>query len=86
MHVTTRFYRIACFGKPCGPWRAQRDQARRDAVDQGLGAFDERGTFFTVVPGTIQSIELPLSLLRMALEAADRPRASATAGRLRAAA
>ena len=84
MYATVRFYRVACFGDPRGPWRLQRDQARRDAIDQELGCFDERGTFFALVPGTIQSIELPVTLLRAALEPTARPRPPQPAARPRA--
>lgn len=86
MYATVRFYRAACFGDPRGPWRLHRDQARRDAVDQELGSFDERGTFYALVPGNIQSIELPVSLLGAALEAIGRARSPETSPRLRASA
>lgn len=40
------FYRVTAFGKPRGPWRATLPSARRDAVEAGLGAFDEDQRFF----------------------------------------
>lgn len=38
-----------------GPWRLRQSQARREAIAAGLGAFDEWGSYFDVVPGEIQT-------------------------------
>ena len=71
-----KFYRVVCFGKARGPWRSCRDQARRDAIEQGLGDYDDFGTYFSTVPGAIQRIELPLRLVEAALDA-EREREAA---------
>ena len=34
-------FRFEMFGRPCGPWRASRDEAMRDAVDAGEAEWDE---------------------------------------------
>jgi hypothetical protein len=47
-------YRVTVFGVPKGPWREDREQARRDAIEQELGCYDERGTFYLIVPGEMQ--------------------------------
>ena len=54
MLTAVRWYRVAS-AKPRGPWRDQLDDARRDAVELGLGCFDEDGQYFDVVPGHIQT-------------------------------
>lgn len=50
------FYRVREFGRPKGPWRACRRQAERDALELGLGDFDEWGTFFVAVPAEIEEL------------------------------
>lgn len=40
------FYRVTAFGSPRGPWRATVPAVRRDAIDAGLGAFDDEQRFF----------------------------------------
>lgn len=52
---TAYWYRAMCFGKPVGPWRTERDEARRDLVEHGLGSFDEWGKFWVTVPGDLQT-------------------------------
>lgn len=54
MLTAVRWYRVTCFGKPCGPWRERKETARRDAIDQRLGAYDEWGQWFDIVPGGIE--------------------------------
>ena len=54
MFTKINAYRVVSFGKPVGPWRLRLTQARREAVAAGLGAFDEWGSYFDVVPGEIQ--------------------------------
>jgi hypothetical protein len=48
---------VTCFGNPVGPWRLDRAQVQRDAIEQGLGSYDEWGRFFVTVPGDIQWAE-----------------------------
>jgi hypothetical protein len=50
------FYRVSAFGQPRGPWRSSRRRAQLDAVDLGLGEFDEWGRFYVAVPGDIEWI------------------------------
>lgn len=50
------FYRVRMFGKPQGPWRAHKRQAERDALELGLGDYDEWGKFFVSVPGEIEEL------------------------------
>lgn len=47
-------WRVTSFGKAAGPWRRTRALARRDAIDLGLGEFDEHGQFYLIVPGDIE--------------------------------
>lgn len=47
-------YRAICLRRPIGPWRTSRDLARRDLVALDLGAYDEWGRFFIVVPGDME--------------------------------
>lgn len=65
----TSLYRATCLGEPRGPWRLQKEQARRDAVQMGLGQFDERGRYWDTVPGRIETVQLPN---RLVLQAADQ--------------
>jgi len=58
MYTKINAYRVVSFGKPVGPWRLRLAQARREAVAAGLGAFDEWGSYFDVVPGDIQIKEI----------------------------
>lgn len=37
------YYRVTAFGQAHGPWRATKKRAERDAVEAGLGSYDERG-------------------------------------------
>lgn len=50
------FYRVRLYGKPKGPWRPVKRQAERDALELGLGEYDEWGTFFVNVPGEIEEL------------------------------
>ena len=47
-------YRATCFGKPIAPWRSNRDHAREDLKERGLGSYDEWGHFWITVPGDMQ--------------------------------
>jgi hypothetical protein len=49
-------YRVKAFGRPKGPWRRVKSQAERDALEAGLGQYDEWGTFFISVPGEIEEV------------------------------
>ena len=48
------WYRAVCFEKPVGPWRRCRNKMRHDLIENGLGSYDEWGSFFVTVPGDIQ--------------------------------
>jgi hypothetical protein len=48
------WFRALCFGKPIAPWRNTKAAARRDLIEQGLGSFDDHGTFYVTVPGEMQ--------------------------------
>ena len=37
----TRRYRLMVFRRPAAPWRETIEEAREDAINQGLGARDE---------------------------------------------
>lgn len=50
------FYRVKVFGTPRGPWRPVRRQAQQDAIELGLGEYDEWGKFFVSVPGEIEEL------------------------------
>ena len=50
------FYRVCSFGKPRGPWRPTKRQAQQDAIELGLGEYDEWGKFFVSVPGDIEAV------------------------------
>jgi hypothetical protein len=69
MYEEIVFYRITCFGQPRGPWRLDKEQARRDAISEGLGQYDERGRYFSVVPGAMQCVRLPKRLILAAASA-----------------
>ncbi len=69
MQEKVHFYRVISCGRERGPWRVDREQARRDAIDQGLGSYDEWGKYFDVVPGRIEQVELPTRLLLSTIEA-----------------
>lgn len=47
-------YRAVSFGRPVGPWRADRDKARQDLIDHDLGSYDEWGSFYITVPGELE--------------------------------
>ena len=47
-------YRVVVFGIARGPWRRDRSQAYRDAIELDLGGYDEWGQFFVTVPAAIQ--------------------------------
>jgi len=49
-------FRVRVFGRPKGPWRRVRQQAQQDAVQLGIGQFDEWGKFFVSVPGEIEEV------------------------------
>lgn len=52
MRIT--WYRAVCFGKPVGPWRQERERARRDLIARKLGSYDEWGKFWITVPGDME--------------------------------
>lgn len=47
-------FRVVIFGVPHGPWREDRLQAQRDAIELDLGSYDEWGTFYLTVPADIE--------------------------------
>lgn len=49
------WYRAMCLGRPVGPWRRNIKLAREDLIDCELGEYSEGGTFYTTVPGHIQT-------------------------------
>lgn len=63
------FYRVSSFGKAQSPWRATRRLAQQDAVELGLGEYDEWGRFYVSVPGEIEWIHV--NELRRASASAD---------------
>jgi hypothetical protein len=48
-------YRVTVFGMARGPWRRDRRQALRDAIELDLGCYDEWGRFFLTVPAEIEA-------------------------------
>lgn len=50
------FYRITAFGQPRGPWRTSKQSVRRDAIEAGLGAYDEDRRFFLDAIANIQTV------------------------------
>ena len=75
MRHHVRLWRVLSFGREASPWRADLEQTRRDAAYLGLGSYDERGVWYTTVPGDIQMVELPRRLLMRIVseENADEP-------------
>jgi hypothetical protein len=71
MYLSVTLYRVVCFRRPVGPWRLERAQAQRDAVDERLGSYDDEGKFWATVPGDIEALTLPVHLLEAALERAQ---------------
>ena len=49
------YYRAIVIGRPVGPWRRERSQARRDLIAINLGEYDGDGIFFCTVPGDIEA-------------------------------
>lgn len=47
-------YRVVVFGRARGPWRFDKVQANRDAMEIGLGSYDECGVFYVTVPADIE--------------------------------
>lgn len=56
-------YRVTCLGKPAGPWRLRLTAARHDAISDGLGCYDEWGSYFDIVPGAIECRQVQPHLL-----------------------
>lgn len=56
MLTAVRWYRVMSLGKPRGLWRDDRELARKDAIELGLGAYDEWGQWFDIVPGGIEAV------------------------------
>ncbi len=50
-------YRVISAERMAGPWRRTKEAARKDAVELGLGGYDEAGQWFDTVPGRIQTAE-----------------------------
>lgn len=65
MQGGVRYWRITVFGAAKGPWRSDRRLARQDAIELGLGSYDEWGVFYTTVPGHIEVCD-EMSLKRRA--------------------
>lgn len=49
-------YRVRMFGQPKAPWRRVKRLAEQDALDLGLGSFDEWGKFFVSAPAEIEEV------------------------------
>ena len=49
--IVRHWYRATCFEGAIAPWRDSLREARRDLIDRKLGAYDEWGCFFMIVPG-----------------------------------
>lgn len=49
------YYRAVVIGRPAGPWRSERGQARRDLIAINLGEYDGNGTFYCTVPADIET-------------------------------
>lgn len=47
-------YRVVVLGVARGPWRRDRRQAHRDAIELDLGCYDEWGQFYVTVPAEIE--------------------------------
>ena len=47
-------YRVVVLGRPMGPWRMEREQACRDAIELDLGEYNRAGQFWITVPGDIE--------------------------------
>jgi hypothetical protein len=56
MLTAVRWYRVMVGNDARGPWRAKLDEARRDALDIGLGSYDEYGQWYDTVPGRIVGV------------------------------
>lgn len=82
MWATINVYRATCFGRPAGPWRLKRSAARRDAIELGLGTYDEHGCYYDIVPGGIQARDFPPSLLGLTDQQAGEIITSETHARL----
>lgn len=50
------FYRVRVFGVVRGPWRATLVRARRDALEAGVGSYDEDQRFFLDAAANIESV------------------------------
>ena len=61
------FYRVTAFGSPRGPWRATMPAVRRDAIDAGLGAFDDDQRFFLDAVANIETAH-EYELIRLGAE------------------
>lgn len=68
MLLTIPTYRVVCFGRPAGPWRLRLTAARRDAIADGLGCYDEWGGYFDIVPGAIEEKRVSPKLLGLSDE------------------
>jgi hypothetical protein len=54
-----RRYRVVEFGQPKAPWRTTRQKALQDAVELGLGSYDEWGQFYITIPAEIEAGDAP---------------------------
>jgi hypothetical protein len=61
------FYRVVAFGRPRGPWRTTMAAARRDAIDAGLGSFDDEQRFFLDAVADVETVH-EYELMRVGAE------------------
>ena len=63
-------YALAIFGKQIGPWRAEADEAKEDAVRTGNGTRDRYSeTIYLTVPADIISRQIEVQSVRPKLYA-----------------
>ena len=53
--IFVTLYRAVVAGRPVGPWRSDRRQARRDLIAINLGEYDADGIFYCLVPGDVET-------------------------------
>lgn len=61
------YYRVTAFGRPRGPWRTTIRAARRDAIDAGVGQYDDDHRFFLDAIADIESMH-EYELMRVGAE------------------
>jgi len=52
--IKASWFRGICCGEPIGPWRLRRREAEQDLAAEKLGSYDEWGTFYVGVLGSVQ--------------------------------